>query len=111
MDKKILTKLGYDTPRARLIQQCPPCFFKLQGEPDLDFSILVSMDGNNSLKRVGATLRARQELFDSRSIDSDRWISAEEVNRFKDEVTEVRDTCFTLQDSIFIRNRGLREVC
>lgn len=69
------------------------------------------MDGNNSLKRVGATLRARQELFDSRSIDSDRWISAEEVNRFKDEVTEVRDTCFTLQDSIFIRNRGLREVC
>ena len=69
------------------------------------------MDGNNSLKRVGATLRARQELFDSRSIDSDRWISAEEVNRFKDEVTKVRDTCFTLQDSIFIRNRGLREVC
>ena len=89
VDKKLNNRLGYDTPNARLIQQCPPCFFKLEGEQDLDFSVMVSMDGNNSLKRIGASIRGNQELSDSRTIDSDRWITADEVDRFKDEVAEV----------------------
>jgi hypothetical protein len=91
VDKRLKVKLGYDNPRSRLIQQCPACFFKKQGEPDLDFSVMVTMDGNNSLKRIGATVRPHDHLFDSRSIDSDRWISAEEVDIFKNEVSEV---CF-----------------
>lgn len=110
VDKKIRTKLGYDTPHTRLIQQCPPCFFKLQGEPDLEFSVLVTMDGNNSLKRVGATPREHEELFDSRTIDSNHWIGAEEVNHFKDEVAQVRNTCFTSRDQYLSQNRDPREV-
>jgi hypothetical protein len=31
---------------------CPACTYQLQGEKKLTFSILVTMDGNNSLKRV-----------------------------------------------------------
>jgi hypothetical protein len=61
----------------------------VQGEQDLDFSVMVSMDGNNSLKRIGASVRPHDELFDSRTIDSDHWLTAEEVDRFKDEVAEV----------------------
>ncbi len=50
------------------------------------------MDGNNSLKQIGATVREREDLFDSRTIDSDRWITAEEVDHFKNEVAEVLPT-------------------
>ena len=47
------------------------------------------MDGNNSLKRIGATVRQHDDLFDSQTIDSDWWIMAEEVDRFKNEVAQV----------------------
>ena len=95
VDKKLNKQLGYNTPRAQLMQQCPPCFFKLQGEPDLEFSVMVSMEGNNSLKRIGPSIRPHEDLFDSRSIDSDHWISAEEVDCFKNEVVEVTILIFS----------------
>jgi hypothetical protein len=87
-------ELEYDTPRMRLIQQCPPCFFKQEGEPDLDFAVLVTMDGNNSLKRIGATIRAHDHLIDSRTVESDRWIPPEEVDLFKHEVAAVSTSIF-----------------
>ena len=98
VDKKLNEHLGYNTPRARLIQQCPPCFFKLQGEPDLEFSVMVTMDGNNSLKRIGPSIRAHDDLCDSHSIDSDRWVSAEDVDCFKDEIGEVSKCSFFLSE-------------
>lgn len=89
MDTKLDEKLEYLTPTTRLARRCPLCFYKLQDEPDLGFSALVSIDGNNSLKRIGAKVRHREDLFDSRAINSDRWIMAEEVDRFKNEVAQV----------------------
>ena len=50
---------------------------------------MVSMDGNSSLKRINASVRPHDELFDSQTIDSNHWIMAEEVDHFKDEVAEV----------------------
>ncbi|KAF8345218.1 hypothetical protein F5887DRAFT_885107 [Amanita rubescens] len=88
VDRKLNEKLEYLTPAIRLARRCPLCFYKVQDEPNLDFSVLVSMDGNNSLKRIGATVREREDLFDSRTIDSDRWITAKEVDQFKNEVAE-----------------------
>jgi hypothetical protein len=44
------------------------------------------MDGNNSLKRLGTSVRGLNDLLDTRSIVSDRWIPSEEVDQFKDEV-------------------------
>lgn len=90
VDNKLNERLGYDDSQARLVQQCPPCFFKLKGEPEIDFSVMVTMDGNNSLKRIGTSIRAHEDLFDSRSIKSDRWLTADEVDCFKDEVAAVR---------------------
>lgn len=50
---------------------------------------MISMDGNSSLKQINASVWPHDELFDSRTIDSDHWLTAEEVDRFKDEVAEV----------------------
>lgn len=52
----------------------------------MKFSILISMDGNNSLKLVDSTFQAGTVRDDDRSISSYRWISPEEVDIFKDEV-------------------------
>jgi hypothetical protein len=98
VDQQINTALKYDTHISYLRQSCPCCFYKLEGEPDLDFSSFVSIDGNNSLKRLGTTVRNTNERLDSRTIVSDRWLTPEEVNRFKDEVSQVRICsvcCFT----------------
>jgi len=83
---RIDSALGYNTPRYRLLNVCPPCFYKLDDEPDLKFSFFCSMDGNNSQKRMGAAIHNVTARLDSRSLFSDRWLSPEEVNRFADEV-------------------------
>jgi len=44
------------------------------------------MDGNNSLKRLGLAVKNQNERHDSRTLISDRWITAEEVDIFKDAV-------------------------
>jgi len=83
---QIQAALGYDTPRYRQLNVCPACFYKLDDEPDLKFSFFCALDGNNSLKRMGAAMHNLTERLDSRSLLSDRWLSAEEVNRFANEV-------------------------
>jgi hypothetical protein len=52
----------------------------------MEFSSFVSIDGNNSLKRLGASVRGVNDRIDSRTVLSDRWLMPEEVDRFKDEV-------------------------
>jgi hypothetical protein len=86
VDQQLKAALGQDTPDWRLHNICPPCFYKLKDEPTLRFSFLSTMDGNNSLKRLGEDLRKVKERTDSRVIKSDRWLSPEYVDRFKDEV-------------------------
>ena len=59
---------------------------------------MVMMDGNNSLKQIGPSIQAHEDLFNSRSIDSDRWVSVEDVDRFKDEIGEVSKCSFFLSE-------------
>lgn len=65
---------------------CAPCFYKTIDEIPLKLSFLGSMDGNNSLKLVDSTFRAGQPRFDNRKTESFRWLTATEVDVFKDEV-------------------------
>jgi hypothetical protein len=83
---QIKTALGFNTAISHLKQACPCCFNKQEDEPELEFSCLVSIDGHNSLKRLGANVRQTNDHLDSRTIVSDCWLTNEEVNRFKDEV-------------------------
>ena len=67
---------------------CPPCLYRVENEPEMKFSMLIAMDGNNSLKLVDSTFKAGTMRHDNRNISSFRWLSVEEVDVFKDEVSK-----------------------
>ncbi|KIJ59497.1 hypothetical protein HYDPIDRAFT_118418 [Hydnomerulius pinastri MD-312] len=50
VEQCICKALRHNTKDWRLLNACPPCFYRLQDEPELDFNWLVSINGNNSLK-------------------------------------------------------------
>ncbi|KAG1828058.1 hypothetical protein DFJ58DRAFT_672380 [Suillus subalutaceus] len=78
--------LNQDTPNWRLLNSCPACFYKLEDEPALDFEWLVSIDGNNSLKRWDSAIYGTTPREDSRIARSDYWVDADAVNKFSNEV-------------------------
>ncbi|KAJ7776375.1 hypothetical protein B0H16DRAFT_1659775 [Mycena metata] len=61
VDTRVMHALGRDKPDWRLTNCCSGCMYKLEGEEELEFSMLVTMDGNDSLKRV---LRKEAQDFD-----------------------------------------------
>lgn len=91
--------LERDSPYYRLRHACPACTYKLQGEPKLIFEILVTMDGNDSLKWIlhrdppaapaegeatpeGPEVGESRERPDSRKVGGDYLISRENVDRW-----------------------------
>jgi hypothetical protein len=86
VDLRVSEALGRNGPDWRLRNTCSACFYKLEGEPSLQFSFLCEMDGNNSLKRVDISTRGQAERPDSRSFRMDYWLTPVEVDAFKDEV-------------------------
>lgn len=60
--------------------------YKLEDEPQLKYSMLVAMDGNQSLKLVDDAFRAGKPLRDDRVGCSENWLTPAEVDRWKDEV-------------------------
>lgn len=81
VDACVNAALGRDMPDWRMLNMCPACNYKLEGEPRLPASRILAMDGNNSLKRV-----AGAGVADDRVFSSDYFLSREEVDQFKDEV-------------------------
>ncbi|KAG1845226.1 hypothetical protein C8R48DRAFT_583257, partial [Suillus tomentosus] len=86
VDQRLRMALKHDTPHWRMLNSCPACFYKLEDEPALEFEWLVSIDGNNSLKRWDSTIYGSKRRLDSRKARSDYWLDACDVDRFKDEV-------------------------
>jgi hypothetical protein len=64
-------------------------------EPYLKFSFLAAADGNNSLKSVADEYKSGSVRDDDRMAHdlNDRWISPEDVDLFKDEVTNSQKVC------------------
>ncbi|KAF8327310.1 hypothetical protein F5887DRAFT_1083856 [Amanita rubescens] len=92
---KVLEVLQRNRPLWRVKNTCPACSYKLHGEEDLRFKMLVAMDGNNSLKRLRRTggvkngmdvRRSRCALPDSRTAPGDYYLSREEVNKWVKDV-------------------------
>ncbi|KAG1789934.1 uncharacterized protein HD556DRAFT_1243055 [Suillus plorans] len=88
--------LNHDTLNWRMLNSCPACFYKLEDEPVLEFDWLVSIDGNNSLKRWNSTIYGSNPRIDSRKARSDYWIDTCDVDRFKDEV-QTRESDYMMQ--------------
>jgi hypothetical protein len=102
--------LRRDSPNWRLSHACPACTYKLKGEADLIFKMLVTRDGNDSLKRIlrrqplatpaegepepeGPRVGDSRELPDHRTVAGDYLISREKVDRWaKDIVQEVLES-------------------
>ncbi|KAK1226137.1 hypothetical protein PQX77_010897 [Marasmius sp. AFHP31] len=81
-------ELGRDPHQHFVHNVCPPCMYQLKNEIPLDPSILLAMDGNNSLKMVDIDRRPGRARLDTRTLHHPRWLDAPTVDVFKDEVTD-----------------------
>jgi hypothetical protein len=52
-----------------------------------------TMDGNNSLKLIDATFLSSHSRHDNWASTSFRWLTPDQVNIFKDEVTNSQKVC------------------
>ncbi|KAI5994654.1 hypothetical protein EDD15DRAFT_2165647 [Pisolithus albus] len=84
---QIKKALGCDTDNWQMLNSCPACFYRLEDEPALDFDWLVSIDGNNSLKRWDTSTYGVSPRVDTRHACSDYWLDDDYVDRFKYEVS------------------------
>jgi len=98
IDSRVQAVIGRDEPTWRLRHACPACTYKIEGEPDLIFKMLVTMDGNDSLKRVLRRASSNiddddillehpsNEREDSRTVGGDYYLTRERVDRWTKEV-------------------------
>ncbi|KAF7967244.1 hypothetical protein HWV62_35063 [Athelia sp. TMB] len=92
VDSIVQAALRRDSPDWRLRHACPACTYKLKDEKELLFSLLFTMDGNDSLKRLvqyvlddnGEPLRTREAL-DTRELNNDLYMASKEVDQWADE--------------------------
>ncbi|KAF8145917.1 hypothetical protein K438DRAFT_1629234, partial [Mycena galopus ATCC 62051] len=94
VDKRVQVTLGRDTPNWRLMNACPTCLYKLEGEDKLDLPFLATMDGNNSLTRFWRCERVQhqqdgtavpgacKERHDDRVAPGDYYLSRVEVDKW-----------------------------
>ncbi|KAJ7321900.1 hypothetical protein DFH08DRAFT_1030550 [Mycena albidolilacea] len=73
-DKQVMRALGRDSS-WRLKHACPACTYKLTGEDALIFDMLVTMDGNDSLKQS-------HERVDNRDAGDGCYTSRQRVERW-----------------------------
>jgi hypothetical protein len=87
--------LGRDSPDWRLRHACPACTYKLKDEHHLLYSLLFTMDGNDSLKRILRRIVGDDDMpgpsserTDSRTIDNDFYLTRDYVDQWSDEAFE-----------------------
>ncbi|KAJ6455997.1 hypothetical protein DFH09DRAFT_1116274 [Mycena vulgaris] len=111
VDARVAKALGRDAPDYRLKNCCPACTYKLEGEQQLIFSMLTTMDGNDSLKCVlrkdktfdneGNPTRGQSERADPRMADvgGSYFLTREKVNEWSKEVLKGLVTVPTSENS------------
>ncbi|KAJ7050142.1 hypothetical protein C8F01DRAFT_1213045 [Mycena amicta] len=88
-EKCVLSLLGRDSLSWRIKHDCPACGYKLEGEQKLLYDRLVTIDGNNSLKRVNGNLLGSQRA-DNRDGGETYFLSRETVDAWaRDRLAEV----------------------
>ncbi|KAJ7232098.1 hypothetical protein C8J57DRAFT_1091368 [Mycena rebaudengoi] len=99
VDQRVKRLLGRDTHDWHLKNACPPCTYKLEGEPPLPLPFLCTMDGNNSLKRFNRRERVAgkggvdvagdsKERANNRKAPGTYYLEQEEVDVWADENLE-----------------------
>ncbi|KAJ7931854.1 hypothetical protein B0H13DRAFT_1593802, partial [Mycena leptocephala] len=102
VDKRVAKELGRDAPDWRLKNCCPAYTYKLEGEQKLIFSMLTTMDGNDSLERIlrkdrtfdkeGNPTRGKSQRPDPRAADAGGtyWLHRDSVDEWAKEVLDVQ---------------------
>lgn len=85
VQRRLDVALGRDTPDWRMLNTCKACTYKLEDEPPLEFSMLVTCDGGDSLKRCADAGSA-----DHRQYPSSYYIAPAQVDKFQHEVPNRR---------------------
>ncbi|KAF6763533.1 hypothetical protein DFP72DRAFT_800794 [Ephemerocybe angulata] len=80
VEARIASALGRDSDNWRVLNACAACQYELEKEPELRYRILMSLDGNNSAKRVDTRFR---KAGDMRVYTSDYFLDNSEVDKFK----------------------------
>ncbi|KAJ3801065.1 hypothetical protein GGU11DRAFT_842471 [Lentinula aff. detonsa] len=96
--ERVQAALGRNSSDWRLANACPCCLYHVEGEPELQFRLLGTWDGGNSLKRLRRNERAEafdqtdlpqlaksKEYTDTREAGGDYYLSREEVNQWSKE--------------------------
>ncbi|KAJ3562925.1 hypothetical protein NP233_g9276 [Leucocoprinus birnbaumii] len=88
--QRVLLATGCGTPHWQLKNVCSACTYRLEEEPPLKFNMLVTMDGNDSLKRIlrkttedgddGNPISTVNEVMDSRQVPGDYYLDRDAVN-------------------------------
>ncbi|KAG9310644.1 hypothetical protein JVU11DRAFT_9219 [Chiua virens] len=105
-----LHHLKRDGPDWRLKNQCPACSYKLEDEPHLQFSWLVSVDGNNSLKRWDPSTYGCTTHKDSQSPHSNIWLPADVVDNFTGNEVQVRLDFFAFILNLMFSCRSMAQM-
>ncbi|KDN41888.1 hypothetical protein RSAG8_07105, partial [Rhizoctonia solani AG-8 WAC10335] len=80
-ERRLDNILVHNSHGRRLENRCAPCAYKLTNEPQLKYEMMVTCDGNNSLKRCSYAATA-----DKRQYKSNYYINQSEVDSFGNEV-------------------------
>ncbi|KAG8685044.1 hypothetical protein FRC08_013330, partial [Ceratobasidium sp. 394] len=85
VERRLAVAMGRDDPDWKLKNACEACTYKLENEPPMEYSMLVTMDGNDSLKNVAGAASA-----DHRTYQSSYYLSQNQVNACANEVPRRR---------------------
>ncbi|KAG8733227.1 hypothetical protein FRC10_000340 [Ceratobasidium sp. 414] len=83
--QRLAVAMGRDDPNWRLKNACMACTYRLENEPPMLYSMLVTMDGNDSLKHI-----AQAAAADHRTYESSYYLTQAEVDTCANEVPRRR---------------------
>lgn len=107
VDQIVQATLQRDSPNWRLKHACPACTYKLEDEQPLLFTMLYTMDGNDSLRRIirrsssdndDETPGPSCELPSTREVSGDRYLSRQYVDKWANGVVQDMMGNFTDED-------------
>ncbi|KAK7022809.1 hypothetical protein VNI00_016936 [Paramarasmius palmivorus] len=90
VNKRCTDALGRQSRQAFFGTMCAPCRYSVKDEIPLVPSMLVAIDGNNSLKMVDENFKFGSAREDTRQLPDLRWVEDDEVDKFKDEVNNAQ---------------------
>ncbi|RXW20413.1 hypothetical protein EST38_g5445 [Candolleomyces aberdarensis] len=70
IDKRVNATLNRCSENWRVLNACPACMYELEGEPSLRYRLQISMDGNDSQKRM----KDKGTAGDTRELDDSDYI-------------------------------------